>query len=187
MIKRPPQQLDAAAYDAFVTLFHEETDRAAAVLAGGYLDAYMEAALRSVLIAGTRLNTLFDAQGALRSFGSKISLATALGLITETLARDMDLIRKVRNHFAHHIWKASFDDAPVRDWCKAIGVVDSAVDPTTEERVVNTSPPRIRYLLAVGMSTMLVAHSPKVPDQFRELMTGIPQTECANAGRDGDD
>jgi hypothetical protein len=179
MTKRAPQQLDVAAYSAFVTRFHEETDRAAAVLAGGYLDAFMEAALRSVLVAGARLDALFDAQGALRSFGSKISLAAALGLVTEDLARDMDLVRKVRNHFAHHIWEASFDGAPVRDWCKAIGVVDSAVNRDTGERVLDSNPPRIRYLLAVGMSTMLVAHSPKVPSQFRELMTGIRQNECA--------
>jgi hypothetical protein len=72
MTKQAPQQLDVAAYGVFVTRFHEETDRAAAVLAGGYLDAFMEAALRSVLVAGTRLDALFDVQGALRSFGSKI-------------------------------------------------------------------------------------------------------------------
>jgi len=179
MTKQAPQQLDVVAYNAFVARFHEETDRAAAVLAGGYLDAFMEAALRSVLVAGARLDGLFEAQGPLRSFGSKIAFAAALGLVTDALARDMDLIRKVRNHFAHHIWDASFDSAPVSNWCRAIGVVDSAVDRTTGDRVQDSSPPRNRYLLAVGMTTMLVAHSPKVPGYFRERMTGIRQTECA--------
>jgi len=85
----------------------------------------------------------------------------------------MDLVRKIRNHFAHHVWEASFDSAPVLDWCSAIEVVDSAVDFATSEHIIDSNPPRIRYLLAVGMSMMLVAHSPKIPSRFRETMTGI--------------
>ncbi len=167
------RSLDVFTYNAFVSRFHLETDRAAAVLAGSYLDAFMEAALRSVFVPCTRVDGLFDGQGSLRSLGSKISLAAALGIITEPLAGDMDLIRKARNHFAHHIWEATFDASPVSDWCKAIGIVDAAVDHKTGERVLNANPPRIRYLLAVGMSTMMVAHSPRVPAELRERVTGI--------------
>jgi hypothetical protein len=165
--------LDVCTYNDFVGRFHEESDRAAAVLAGGYLDAFLEDALRSTFVSIARVDALFEGQGALRSFASKIALAAAMGIVTEPLARDLDIIRKVRNHFAHHIWDASFEAPPVSQWCKAIGIVDSAVDEKTGARVVDKSPPRIRYLLGVGMATMMVAHSKIVPAEFRERMTGI--------------
>jgi mannitol repressor len=168
-----PLSLDVFAFNEFVVRYHNETDRAAAVLAGGYLDSFLEGALRSVLVSGYRVDKLFDGQGPLRSLGSKISVAYGLGLATEALARDMDLVRKIRNHFAHHIWEATFEIPPVSDWCKQITVVDNAVDQATGERVKDSNPARVRYLLAVGMSTMLIAHSPKVPVRFREVTTGI--------------
>jgi hypothetical protein len=79
----------------------------------------------------------------------------------------------VRNHFAHHIWEATFDSPPVSDWFRAIGLVDAAVDQTTGDRVAYGGSPRSRYLIAVGMSAMMVSHSPKVSAEFRERMTGI--------------
>jgi len=78
MTEESPKTLDVHTYNAFVGRFHEETDRAAAVLAGGYLDAFMEAALRSILVGGARLDGLFEGQGALRSLGNKVSLARPL-------------------------------------------------------------------------------------------------------------
>lgn len=165
--------LDVFAYSEFVDRYHKESDRTAAVLAGGYLDSFLEAALRSVFVTGNRIDELFEGQAALGSLGNKISLAYALGLATEALARDMDFVRKIRNHFAHHIWESAFEISPVSDWCKEIGIVDSAIDQDTGERVTYAGPLRIRYLLAVGMSTMIIAHSPKVPAKFRELTTGI--------------
>lgn len=172
--KTTRRQLDVGAYNDFVGRFHDESDRAAAVLAGGYLDAFLESALRSVLTPGGRTDDLFDARGVLQSFAAKIGLSFSLGIVTEPLARDMDLVRKVRNYFAHHVWEASFDSSPVCDWCSQIGVVDSAIDSTTKERVKDENPARLRYLLAVGLSTLQIAHSPRVPDSFRQLATGVP-------------
>lgn len=169
--KMQPETLDVFTYNAFVDRFHAETDRAAAVLAGAYLDSFLENALRNVLATGDHVASMFGAHGFLQSFGNKISMACALGLITAELARDMNLIRKVRNHFAHHIWEATFDLPPVANWCREIRVVDAAVNEEGEP-VKDTNPLRLRYLLAVGMSTLLVAHSPKVSDSFRELTTG---------------
>ena len=84
----------------------------------------------------------------------------------------MDLVRKVRNHFAHHIWDATFDSSPVSDWCTAIQIVDAGVGHEAASEPVESSS-RIRYLFAVGMLTLMVATSPKVPDEFCERMTGI--------------
>jgi hypothetical protein len=169
-----PRPLDVWTYNDFVDRFHGESDRAAAVLAGAYLDAFMESALRDVLARNSQTDVLFDVRGVLQSLSSKISLAAALGIVAEPVARDMDLIRKIRNYFAHHIWDATFETSPMSDWCGAIEIVDAALDHTSGDRVNYEGSPRSRYLLAVGISLMMVTHSPKVSGEFRERMTGIP-------------
>jgi DNA-binding MltR family transcriptional regulator len=165
--------LNVHTYNDFVGKFHDETDRAAAVLAGGYLDAFLEQALRSTLEPGAYTEQLFEGDGSLRSFSSKISMLYALGIASESSCRDMDLIRKTRNHFAHHIWEAAFDAPPVSQWCAEIRIVDSAVDSTTGQKVTYQGPARLRYLLAVGHLVMKIAHSPKIPASMRQLITGI--------------
>jgi hypothetical protein len=115
---------------------------------------------------------MFAGQGPLRSFGSKISLVYALGIANEELSRDMDLIRKVRNHFAHNLWEAKFDSSPVREWCAEIRVVDAALDESGKQ-VKLANPPRERYLLAVGMCVIILASSPKVANSLYERTTGI--------------
>jgi DNA-binding MltR family transcriptional regulator len=175
--ERSRPSVNLTTYNEFVGRFHSESDRAAAVLAGGYLDSFLENALRSVFISGGIVDELFEGHGPLRSLSSKIAMTNALGLATDALARDMNLIRKIRNHFAHHIWDATFDIAPVSDWCREIAVVDQAVDVATGERVKDTNSARLRYLLAIGMATLLLAHSPKVSQRFRELTTGITDSK----------
>jgi hypothetical protein len=69
------QQLDVHAYNELVGRFHEETDRAAGVLAAAYLDAFLEDLLRCVLVSGPKTDEMFAGQGPLRSFGSKIYAA----------------------------------------------------------------------------------------------------------------
>lgn len=181
MTRRRAPVLSVHTYNEFVDTFHQETDRAAAVLAGGYLDSFLESALRDVLVPGTRIDALFDAQGPLGSMSNKISFACALGIVTESLARDMDFIRKVRNHFAHHIFEARFDSPPVSDWCSQIAVTGK--DMTKPD--LGRHPPRIKYLLAVGISTISIAQSPRVSADFYERMTGIPAHLIAAPRRDG--
>jgi DNA-binding MltR family transcriptional regulator len=103
------------AYHGVLTRFHAESDRAAAVLGAAYLDGFLEDALRSSFAQGKPTDELFAGQGPLMSLGNKTKVAFALGLLSsESLVRDVDLIRKIRNHFAHHIWDAAFDESPVR-------------------------------------------------------------------------
>lgn len=173
MAKKTAQRtLNLAAYNEFVGRFQAETDRAAAVLGGSYLDSFLESALRSVLVTGARVDAMFDGPGApLGSFSNKTAVAFALGLIEEPMARDIDLVRKVRNHFAHQIWDATFDSPPVSGWCQSLGLVSSlrseAGDP------VELSEPRVRYLLTIALTTTRIAYSPKVPVAFRKLIIGF--------------
>jgi hypothetical protein len=166
----PPSGFDADA--ELVTKFHSESDRAAGVLAGAYLDAFLDDLLRDVLVPGCRTDELFEGQGPLRSFGAKISLAYALGISDDNVSRDMDLIRKIRNHFAHNVWDAQFGTPPVSQWCSELRVIDAAVD-KNGNTVKLQNPARERYLITIGLCILRLVMSPKVSEALREQTTGI--------------
>jgi DNA-binding MltR family transcriptional regulator len=111
---------DQEVFDGYATLLSKETDRGAAVLAGGYLDALLEDLLRAVLVLGPKLDDLISTGRPLGSFSSRIDLAYSLGLLPEVRLRDLHLIRKIRNYFAHDMEADTFAMSPVCDWCREL-------------------------------------------------------------------
>ena len=63
---------------------------------------------------------LFRPEGPLGSFSARIDLAYALGLIGKKAARDLHLIRKIRNDFAHDPKTIMFDDDRVAKRCSEL-------------------------------------------------------------------
>lgn len=64
-------------------------------------------------------------QAPLHSFSAKIDAAFQLGLISEYMARDLHLVRKIRNEFAHHPLELNFESERIRAWVR---VLDEASD-----------------------------------------------------------
>lgn len=61
---------------------------------------------------------MFEDDGApLRDFGSKIRLSYALGIIGAKAKADLDLIRHIRNTFAHSRAELTFELPEVADAC----------------------------------------------------------------------
>jgi hypothetical protein len=69
-----------------------ESDRGCALMSAAFLEIELENELK------------------LGNFSSKISMAFALGLIDRNTLNELDLIRKIRNKFAHEHQSISFDD-----------------------------------------------------------------------------
>ena len=57
--------------------------------------------LRGHSVTGKSADDLFKARGPLATFAARIDAAHAFGLITDSERRDLDLIRQIRNAFAH--------------------------------------------------------------------------------------
>lgn len=93
--------------------FHNESDRGAAVLVGGFVENYLGVYLRSLVVDTKVADDLFQAVGPLSSFSQRIAVARAFGFITRTDYDDLNLIRRIRNHFAHHPLEANFSAQPV--------------------------------------------------------------------------
>jgi DNA-binding MltR family transcriptional regulator len=55
-----------------------------------------------------------------RSASARIRAAYCLGLITKDQYDDLNLIRRIRNKFAHRLHDLSFKDKEILDWCNSL-------------------------------------------------------------------
>lgn len=109
--------------------FAKESDRASVILSVAMLDEALATLLRSRLIAVTSADdSLLDgAYAPISSFSARVDLAYRVGLISVQFCRDLHIIRRIRNEFAHNVSGCSFDSATIRSRvielsrsCKAI-------------------------------------------------------------------
>lgn len=100
----------------FVKEFTKESDRAAVIITASIFDNTLFNLLKSFLIPNPTSNDeLFETPNSpLANFSSKISFAYRLGLISNAFARNLHLIRKIRNEFAHNIHGGSFEESGVK-------------------------------------------------------------------------
>jgi hypothetical protein len=116
------------------TEFEKESDRAAVILVASLFDNALGTYLRNTLLpTPTATDDLFDAPNApLGSFSAKIILSYRLGLISVRFGRDLHLIRKIRNEFAHNIHGCTFETSAVRsrilELAKSSGMLEKSVD-----------------------------------------------------------
>jgi len=105
----------------FRDLLGSETDRGCALTAAAYLDAELQSLLRNYLVDDADVaEHLFAPDRPLGSFAGRIDLAYMLGLIPRLAARDLHLIRKIRNDFAHEPWNVSFETPVIASRCREL-------------------------------------------------------------------
>lgn len=95
----------------------KETDRGCALMAAAFLDNELMLMLSDKIIGPKRFKqSVFEFNGPLGSFSSRIKMGYSLGLISKEILEDLDLIRKVRNEFGHRYEPISFESEPVKSW-----------------------------------------------------------------------
>ena len=92
----------------------------AALMIEDYIGSY----LRSFMVEDSEIDKLFDGFGPFADFMKRIECAYAFGFISKEHRKDLNLIRKIRNHFAHHPLDAAFDKSPIIDWCGNLSTSD---------------------------------------------------------------
>jgi len=125
--------------NSWLSRLSRESDSAAAVLAGAFIDAALESLLRTFCVDDSKeADNLFDADQPLGSFGARIRTAYLLGFITPTERDDLRRIKDVRNAFAHSFHELAFDDEPVKSWCQSLktgrDLLEHAVQPNSRAR-----------------------------------------------------
>jgi mannitol operon repressor len=112
----------------------EESDRAMAVLAAAYMDHLLGNLIISVMTVEDKEveDLLFDGPNApLGSFSSRINMAYCLGLLSRNQRKDLDIIRKVRNQFAHEFIGVSFDTEGIANRCRELESAKIGGQPAT--------------------------------------------------------
>src|SRR2546423_1294633 len=97
--------------------FAKETDRASVILATAMLDQALETLLRAYLVPtdSTDDKLLDGAYAPLSSFSARIDMTYRIGLISGRLCRDLHIIRRIRNEFAHNVTGCEFAASSVRN------------------------------------------------------------------------
>jgi hypothetical protein len=109
-----------------VSVFQEmqhTSDRVAAIACAAVLDDTLGVAIsrRLVKMGKDWEDRIFgDPSAPLGTFHAKILLAYAMGLIGPSARSDLDLIRSIRNDFAHSGAPVSFDDPAISLKCNRI-------------------------------------------------------------------
>lgn len=94
----------------------KESDRGCALVAAAYLENEINELLDCFFIKqGARARAaLFDFNGPVGTFSSKIKMSAALGLLPEEIHKALDIIRKIRNEFAHLHEPLDFESTKVK-------------------------------------------------------------------------
>jgi hypothetical protein len=116
----PPKGLDA-----FMADITSDSDRSVAILTASFLERMLEEVILVHLTCdyrktsdGKLLGKLVEPDGALNGFGRKIYLGYALDLYEASLVDEMEIVRKVRNVFAHSALDVSFETEAISNECK---------------------------------------------------------------------
>jgi hypothetical protein len=103
------------AVKTYVEELKKQTDRGAGIVASAVVEEALEFTIKRRLIelSNTRADLLFGRMRPLSSFSAKIELGFALGLYDDKLRHPLNMIRDVRNEFAHNMDATSFDHPDV--------------------------------------------------------------------------
>lgn len=160
---------------AFLDEFGAESDRAAAVLGGAYLDDLLAQAIAARLVTGGRRQGGRDLlKGPLFSFSNRVELSYGLGLIGALEAEDLGTINAIRNAFAHQLHGISFESDQITSLCAkfhCIQDVSTAVDKTTSRWIFNLAV--VNYLVRLRkLGAATERTSEYVPENWPPIRLG---------------
>ncbi|MCC7699044.1 hypothetical protein [Janthinobacterium sp. EB271-G4-7A] len=114
----------------FRTSLTSETDRGSALMAAAFLDDRIKSLLAARLVDDKKLGRrVFEFNGPLGTFSSRIDFSYLLGLLPKNANRDLHLLRSIRNKFAHIAAPIGFDHPEIKPLCDSLvfhGVLNEA-------------------------------------------------------------
>jgi len=105
------------------------SDRAAAIVGATLIEHGLKIIILSgfVRLSPTETKNLFDAdkRGPLGTFGDRIKMSYAMGLIGQKGRNDLVRVQKIRNLFAHSALEVHFDLSEVSEFCGQFELIDA--------------------------------------------------------------
>lgn len=128
--------------DLLFDAFSAESNRGVVLVAASFIDHALELLLRARFSSGSTkpkkaIDPLFKNFGPLATFSAKIKICYAIDLLQDWLYRDLEIIRKLRNSFAHNTEPLRFDDPQVAAFTTHLKGADHAVTVMSKQRESN--------------------------------------------------
>lgn len=163
------------AVDQITTLFSEmrhANDRVAAISCAAWLDEALSTAIatRFIRLGKEWKERVFDSQNApLNPFHGKIVIAYALGIYGPRTNSDLNIIRWVRNQFAHSANPVAFARSDISERCIKLtssriyteGIAGSLTDEATPKQHYVHASQRISTQLLVFARANQIAYQPR--------------------------
>ena len=181
--------VDTDEFREFYLSLTTESDRALAIVSFSYIDDKLTGLITKAMnpnISGG-LETLFSSTGPLGTSSSRIKLAAALNWISNKTYRDLEILRKIRNEFAHNAFTTDFNNKRISGYISSLdsseGKILEFVGGEHDLPLVNTlMNTRIRF----HMRSTLTCHA-----MISELLTapsairlGLPPFVAIHGGYD---
>jgi DNA-binding MltR family transcriptional regulator len=140
------------------------------MVAASFLDAFVQKLIMLHLepLSPAEIDGLFGQERPLGTFSSKIKLARALGLFGPKTAHDLNLMREIRNAFAHGLRKMSFETPEVRQLVGSLYVIHDVAN-------YGRLRPRKLFFEAVAM---LSTHIDQKTTSSKKTKRVSPNLEC---------
>lgn len=154
---------DLEYFSKFLKEFQGETDRGAALVGAALLDEQLLELLKSHLLKKKQSKELLEGGTApLGTFSARIKASYCLGLITDLEHKELQLIRKVRNEFAHHVHGLSFKDDAITSLCNNFYV---RIPDAKEKGILRDS--RARYIDSVIFTSLALWYRPQHAGKYK--------------------
>lgn len=158
-----PKEYKETAFE-FITFRQEllkESDRGCALLGACHLEFLLEKALSATLCGSTKhIKNLFDFNGPLGTFSSRILLSHSIGLLSKFQLHDIQLIRKIRNEFGHTAEIISFENDKIINYCTNFKLIRARHLNNPKKRFITTV-----ALLTGGLSAIAINPN-KLPEKL---------------------
>ncbi|MES9900422.1 MAG: MltR family transcriptional regulator [Sedimenticola sp.] len=159
----------------FVDELKRETDRGLPLVGAALIDEKLLETLQSFFCNEKASEKLLnDGSSPLGTFSSRIELCFALGLIDEFEYREISLLRKVRNAFAHAKHGTSFQTEKIKGFCSTLK------SDLPEGEDYPTNDPRFRLTNAIVCLALRLYYRPDwVLKERREPKTWVTVDEVS--------
>ncbi|MBK7003138.1 MAG: hypothetical protein IPH35_25445 [Rhodoferax sp.] len=155
---------DIAYFSGFLEEFQKESDRGGALVGAALLDARLERLLLAHMLPGKVAEDLVIGGNApFGTFSSRINGCYAFGLITASERQDLNIVRSIRNEFAHREHGITFADSKIQGFCSSL---KSRRSPEMIEQN-GGYPPRQRFNDAVIFNAMQLWYRPEHAAPFK--------------------
>lgn len=164
--------MDTENLNKFLKEFQKETDRATAILGVCYLDKTIENLLTKFFIPNSKFIEKYiignSLTTAIDTFSKKIRLAYGLGLLREEEYNDLEIIRDIRNDFAHKLHGLSFETQSIKDKSFNLKIAQATIGgPLLKAKFKDSS--LFRYKLSVVVIGNFIDHRAKYDIKNREI------------------